>query len=46
MDRTVRRLYLAGPMAGHTDHNVSLSNRVAQLLRRQGYQLDKPGSDR
>ncbi|MHC4094250.1 MAG: DUF4406 domain-containing protein [Planctomycetota bacterium] len=46
MDPTVRRLYLAGPMAGRTDHNFLLFNRVAQLLRRQGYEVFNPAENK
>jgi len=46
MDRTVRRLYLAGPMAGHADHNFALFNRVARLLRDQGYQVFNPAENK
>ena len=42
MDRTVRRLYLAGPMSGHTDYNHPLFNRAARLLRDQGYDVFNP----
>ena len=46
MDRTVRRLYLAGPMSGHAEYNFPLFNRVARLLREQGYEVFNPAENK
>ncbi len=46
MDRTVRQLYLAGPMAGQVEYNFPLFNRVAQLLRGRGYEVFNPAENK
>lgn len=46
MERTARRLYLAGPMSGHADHNFPLFNRIARLLREQGHYVFNPAENK
>ena len=43
MSHIVRRLYLAGPMSRYAEFNYPLFNRVARLLRDQGYEVFNPG---
>lgn len=36
------RLYLAGPMTGHPNHNIPLFDSVTRLLREQGLDIVSP----
>ena len=40
-----RRLYLAGPMSGYAEHNFPEFNRVAALLRAEGYEVFNPAEN-
>ncbi len=40
------RLYLAGPMSGHRQHNFPLFNRAAKLLRQQGFEVFNPAENK
>ena len=41
-----RRLYLAGPMSGHPQHNFPLFNQAATLLREQGFEVFNPAENK
>lgn len=45
MDPGVRRLYLAGPMAGCQDHNFPLFHRMAAHLRERGFDVFNPAEN-
>ena len=45
MSNAPRRLYLAGPMSGHAEHNFPEFNRVAALLRAEGYEVFNPAEN-
>lgn len=36
------KLYLAGPMTGHPQHNIPLFDTVARLLREHGHEIVSP----
>ncbi len=45
MNDAPRRLYLAGPMSGYAEHNFPEFNRVAALLRAEGYEIFNPAEN-
>ncbi len=45
MSNVPRRLYLAGPMSGYAEHNFPAFNRVAALLRAEGYAVFNPAEN-
>ncbi len=45
MSDAPRRLYLAGPMSGYAEHNFPEFNRVAALLRAEGYEVFNPAEN-
>ena len=45
MSDVPRRLYLAGPMSGYAEHNFPEFNRVAALLRAEGYEVFNPAEN-
>ncbi len=45
MSNVPKRLYLAGPMSGYAEHNFPEFNRVAALLRADGYEVFNPAEN-
>ena len=45
MSDAPKRLYLAGPMSGYAEHNFPEFNRVATLLRAEGYEVFNPAEN-
>ena len=45
MSDAPQRLYLAGPMSGYAEHNFPEFNRVAALLRGEGYEVFNPAEN-
>ncbi len=45
MSDAPQRLYLAGPMSGYDEHNFPEFNRVAALLRAEGYEVFNPAEN-
>ncbi len=45
MSDAPRRIYLAGPMSGYAEHNYPEFNRIAALLRAEGYEVFNPAEN-
>jgi nucleoside 2-deoxyribosyltransferase len=40
--KSIRRIYLAGPMRGYEDYNIPAFEKAASKLRNQGYEVIVP----